>query len=36
MCVVEKANGGGVVGALVRSLPFNHKVSGSNPGSAEG
>ena len=26
---------GGVVGAVVRSLPSNHKVLGSNPASAE-
>ena len=26
---------GGLVGAVVRSLPSNHKVPGSNPGSAE-
>ena len=28
-------NNGGMVGAVVRSLPSNHKASGSNPCAAE-
>ena len=34
MPLANKRNGG-VVGAVVRSTPFNHKVLGSNPGAAE-